>query len=145
MSMQCIAIQLAEGSHIGSKHQHMLHCNTAACINKVAANLGGTQAASCHLGSSIQDSGLKPAICPLAAIDDFATIIHPGTSSASALGAKPLGCDSCRCAGTVTPSSSLSSLRISVSAAELPPSAARSLGKYPANQAAKCIILLCIV
>ena len=88
---------------------------------------------------------MKPAICSLLAIDDFVTSIHPDTSSASALGAKPLGCDSCRCAGTVTPSSSLSLLLISVSAAELPPSAARSLGKYPASQAAKRIILLCIV
>ena len=46
MSMQCVAIQLAEGSHIGSKHQHMLHCNTAACTNKLAANPGGMQAVS---------------------------------------------------------------------------------------------------
>ena len=46
MSMQCVADQLAQGSHIGSKHQHMLHCNTAACTNKVAVNLGGMQAAS---------------------------------------------------------------------------------------------------
>ena len=92
---------------------------------------------------------LKPAICPLPAIDDFVTIIHPGTSSASAQGAKPLGSDSCRCAGTVAPSPSLSSLLISVhtavSAAELPPSAACSLGKYPGNQTAKRIILLCTV
>ena len=56
---------------------------------------------------------LKPAICPLPAIDDFVTIIHPGTSSASALGAKPLGSDSCRCAGTVPP------LTITVIAADL--------------------------